>query len=189
MGEKINIGNNVFVYPMATTIVGTHVKGKVNFMTVGFISRVNSTPPLIGISIAKCHYTPKGINKNKSFSVNFPSKEMMEVTDYCGFVSGANVDKSGLFDVFYGELDTAPMIAECPLNLECKLVKTLEFPTNYLFIGEIAGAYSEEQYMTDDKPDVVKMEPLVFTMTDNRYWTIGEYAGKVWECGKDFRKG
>ena len=46
---------------------------------------------------------------------------MMEKTDFCGLVSGRDIDKAALFDVFYGELKTAPMITECPLSLECRL--------------------------------------------------------------------
>jgi flavin reductase (DIM6/NTAB) family NADH-FMN oxidoreductase RutF len=130
LGEKINIGNNVFVYPMPVTLVGTQVEGRVNFMTVGWISRVNANPPYIGIGINKNHYTARGILENKGFSVNFPSADMVKKTDYCGIVSGRKEDKSKLFEVFYGKFETAPMIKECPLNLECGLVETMEFPTN-----------------------------------------------------------
>ena len=76
------------------------------------------------------------------------------------------------------------MIKDCPLTLECKLVETVEFPTNYFFVGEIVEAHSEDRYMTDGKVDVKKANPLVFTMPDNRYWNIGDYAGKAWGSGK-----
>ncbi|OEU43287.1 flavin reductase [Methanosarcina sp. Ant1] len=183
LGEKINIGNNVFVYTMPVTLVGTQVEGRVNFMTVGWISRVNANPPYIGVSINKNHYTAKGILENGSFSVNFPSSDMVKKTDYCGIVSGRKEDKSKLFDVFYGKIETAPMIKECPLNLECRLVDTIEFPTNYFFVGEILAAYSEEQYLTLGKPDIEKMELLLLTMPDNCYWTIGDYKGEAWKTG------
>ena len=187
MGKKINIGNNVFVYPMPVTLVGTQVEGRVNFMTVGWISRVNANPPYIGIGINKNHYTTKGIMENGGFSVNFPSSDMVEKTDYCGIVSGRKEDKSKLFEVFYGKFETAPMIKECPLNLECGLVETMEFPTNYLFVGEILAAYSEEQYMTDGKLDIEKMKPLLLTMPDNSYWTVGDYKKPAWKTGMSLK--
>ena len=81
----------------------------------------NASPPMLGIGIHRPHYTTGGILENKTFSVCFPSSKMAEKTDYCGLVSGKKVDKSELFDVFYGNLNTAPMIAECPLCLECRL--------------------------------------------------------------------
>ena len=105
LGEKINIGNNVYVYPMPVTLVGAQVEGKANFMAVGWVSRVNANPPYIGISINKNHYTTKGILENGSFSVNFPSADMVKKTDYCGIVSGRKEDKSKLFEVFYGKIE------------------------------------------------------------------------------------
>lgn len=187
MGEKTSIGNNVFVYPMPVTLVGTEFEGRANFMAVGWVSRVNANPPYIGIGINKNHYTVKGILENRSFSINFPSADMVEKTDYCGIVSGRKEDKSKLFEVFYGKFEAAPMIKECPLNLECGLVETMEFPTNYFFIGEILAAYSEEQYLTEGRPDMEKMKPLLLTMPDNSYWTTGEYKGAAWEIGRSLK--
>ncbi|AAM03781.1 TPA: flavin reductase family protein [Methanosarcina acetivorans] len=184
MAEKIKINNNVFIYPMPVTLLGANVKGKANLMALGWVSRVNANPPMLGVGVNKSHYTPEGIAENGSFSVNFPYSGMVKKTDYCGLVSGEKVDKSGLFEVFYGELKTAPMIKECTLNLECRVVETLEFPTNYFFVGEIIAAYSEEQYLIQGKPDIKKMDPLLLTMPDNSYWTVGDYAGAALKTGK-----
>ncbi len=169
---------------MPVTLLGTNVKGKANFMALGWVTRVNASPPMIGAGVRKSHYTPEGIKENKNFSINFPAAEMIRETDYCGLFSGKNTDKSNMFEVFYGELETAPMIKECTLNLECKLVETLEFPTHYFFVGEITGAYSEEQYLTQGRPDIKKMDPLLLTMPDNNYWIVGDYAGAAWKIGK-----
>src|SRR5665811_456265 len=87
--------------------------------------------------------------------------------------------------VFYGSLKTAPMIKECPVNLECRLIQTVPLPTNALFIGEIVGAYADGRVLKDGKPDFVKIDPLFLTMPDNRYWTLGKYAGDAWSAGKN----
>ena len=113
---------------------------------------------------------------------------MIERTDYCGLVSGKNEDKSSLFDIFYGPLQTAPMIQECPLSLECRLLNSVKHPTNTFYIGEIVASYTEEQYLTAGKPDIRKMNPLLLTMPDNRYWTVGEYAGDAWSAGKKLKR-
>ena len=116
--------------------------------------------------------------------MNIPSADRVVETDYCGIFSGRKVDKSRLFEVFYGALGTAPMIAECPLCLECKLGDIHELPSNDLFIGEIIGAYTEESYLTGDQLDVRKMTPMVLTMPDNNYWAIGEHLAKAYSVGK-----
>lgn len=186
--KKVDIGTNTFVFPMPVTLLGSQVNAKPNFMALGWLTRVNADPPMIGVGVGRHHYTIKGIEEAKTFSINFPSADMMEVTDYCGILSGEKVDKGGLFDVFYGKFKTAPMIEECPLCMECKLIQTIKFPTNTFFIGEILGAYANEGCLTDGRPDIKKMDPLLLTMPDNRYWKVGDYAGKAWGSGKDYKK-
>jgi len=172
--------------PMA--LVGSVVDKKANFMAVGWVSRVNFNPPMIAVALGKSHYTNIGIHKNKAFSVNIPGIGLMEKVDYCGLVSGEKIDKSQIFDIFYGDLPDAPMIQQCPLCMECKLVNTMDLPSNTLFIGEIIETYTEERYLTEGKPDIKKINPFTLTMPDNNYWKVGENAGKAWSIGKDFRK-
>jgi flavin reductase (DIM6/NTAB) family NADH-FMN oxidoreductase RutF len=109
---------------------------------------------------------------------------MVEKVDYCGIVSGRKADKAGIFEVFYGEQKTAPMIDDCPICMECKVFDTIELPTNYLIIGQITAAFAEEECLTDNRPDVQKIDPLTLTMPDNRYWKVGKHAGTAWEAGK-----
>jgi flavin reductase (DIM6/NTAB) family NADH-FMN oxidoreductase RutF len=181
--EKIQIGPNFFI-PMPVVLVGTQVSGKANFMTVGWCSRANANPPMIACGIGNHHYTAGGIAETKTFSVNIPSTGLLEKCDYCGLVSGKNSDKSGIFNVFYGSLKTAPMIRECPVTIECRLVQAVPLPTNTLFIGEIAGVYADGEVIKDGKPEFPEIDPLFLTMPDNRYWTLGKYAGDAWSAGK-----
>jgi flavin reductase (DIM6/NTAB) family NADH-FMN oxidoreductase RutF len=182
---RISIGTNVFVYPNPVALLGAMVEGKVNFMALGWVSRVNADPPWIGVGVYRGHHTAKGIRETGTFSVNVPSADLMEAVDYCGLVSGSKTDKSGVFECFFGELKTAPLIAACPLCLECRLVQTVELPTNDWFIGEIVSAWAEETCLTGGKPDIRKINPLLLTMPDNRYWTVGPEAGKAWSAGAE----
>lgn len=184
--EKQQIGNNFFI-PMPVVLMGTQVNGKDNFMAVGWCARVNGNPPMMAFGIAKNHYTPKGVEENKTFSINIPSVDLVEKTDYCGIFSGANTDKSKVFSVFHGSLNGAPMIRECPVTLECRLVQDVSLPTHHLFIGEIAGVYADGKVIRDGKPDFPAIDPLFLTMPDNRYWTLGKHAGDAWSAGKNFR--
>jgi flavin reductase (DIM6/NTAB) family NADH-FMN oxidoreductase RutF len=109
------------------------------------------------------------------------------VTDYCGIVSGSKVDKSGLFDVFYGELKAAPLIETCPINIECKVAETLELPTNTFFVGEVLNIFSKEEFLTGGKPDVKKVKPFLLTMPDNRFWLVGDNVGRAWKDGAAYR--
>jgi flavin reductase (DIM6/NTAB) family NADH-FMN oxidoreductase RutF len=185
---KIIVDKNVFCLPWTQTLLGSHVNSKVNFMALDWLTRVNYQPAMLGICVNKGHATNEAICTNKEFSVNVPSSDMVAITDYCGVVSGKNTDKSGLFEVFYGELKKAPMISACPLAIECKLVQAVDLPTNTFFIGEIRNIYSEEQYLEDGKPDPKKMRPFLLTMPDNRFWALGEQVGNAWKDGVKFKE-
>ena len=89
-----------------------------------------------------------------------------------------------VFKTFYGELKTAPKVKECSLSLECKFIDRVDLPTNIFFIGEIIASYTDEKYLTDGKLDIKKMNPLLLSMPDNSYWTVGKYVGKAWSIGK-----
>ncbi len=80
------------------------------------------------------------------------------------------------------------MIEECPLNLECNLIKKLSpGGTDDIYIGRIVETYCGKEFMTKGKPDVEKMETFVFTMNDNRYFSLGNVIGKAWNDGKKFK--
>lgn len=174
--------NNIYL-PMPMSIVGTKVKGKENFMAAGWVVRVNAKPPMIGIGIGKNHFTTSGIIENDEFSIAFPHRKMLLKTDYVGIVSGERVDKSEIFDTFYGKLENAPLIREAPLNLECKVMETIEMPTNYFFIAEIIGAWSKDEFLNNGKPSLKKMDLFYLTMPDNKFWSTGEEIGNAWHDG------
>ena len=188
--NKTKIGAKTFLYPMPAVLVGAQVDGKPNYLTVAYCGIVQHSPPMIAVTLGRSHHTNQGIRANGTFSVNIPSSGMAEVTDYVGLYSGAKVDKTALFQNFYGQLETAPMIGECPLNLECKLVKTVDFGgMNEIFIGEIVEAYAVEGILTDGLPDIKKLNPIVFSMHDNNYWAVGEHLGRAWSIGKGYKPG
>ena len=183
--EKKQIGAKPFLYPMPTVLIGVNVGGKSNFLTVAYCNMICSSPPLISVALGKTHYTNPGIKENGTFSVNIPSTEMVKITDYCGLVSGSKVDKSKFFNIFYGKLETAPMIRECPINMECRAIQILEFSYNEIFIGEIVESYAEERYLTDDLPDIKKIDPIIFSMNDRNYWKVGEHVAKAYSIGRE----
>jgi flavin reductase (DIM6/NTAB) family NADH-FMN oxidoreductase RutF len=69
------------------------------------------------------------------------------------------------------------MIAECPINIECRLSQIVELPTHGLFVGEIVAAYGEERFLIDGQPDIRKINPLFLTLPDRRYCAFGKQVG------------
>jgi flavin reductase (DIM6/NTAB) family NADH-FMN oxidoreductase RutF len=180
---KMKLGVKNCLYPMPATIVGALVNSKPNYATIAHVGIMELTTISLGMN--KSHYTNQGIKENKTFSVNIPSEEMVKKTDYCGLVSGKNQDKANLFKTFYGPLKTAPLIEECYLNMECQLVKTVDFPTHDVFVGKIAETYCDEKVLTDGIVDLSKLRPLLFSMNDRSYWRIGNKIAKAWNVGNE----
>jgi flavin reductase (DIM6/NTAB) family NADH-FMN oxidoreductase RutF len=180
--KKIKIGNNPYLLPMPMVIVGSSIGKRPNFMAVAWVSRVNAKPALMSIAIGR-HATAQAIQHTGEYSINIPPVDLVKETDLLGIVSGSDFDKSSLFEVFYGSLRKAPMIRQCPVTMECKVVQAVELPVDVLFIGEVVGVWSEERFLSDGNPDVEKVKPFCLTMPDNRYWSVGSEVGRAWHDG------
>ena len=185
--NKIDLGPRVASYPMPVSLIGANVNGKPNFLVAAWFMAAGISPPKVAVALNKMHYTNRGIKENKAFSVCVPSEDMVNATDYCGLVSGAKADKSEVFDVFYGELKMAPMIKQCPVNMGCKLDKVVDNGGHEIFVGEILSTITEERYLTGGAVDLKKVKPFMLSLNDRLYLELGEFKGKAWEVGKDYK--
>ncbi len=187
MVKKVEIKPRAFVCVSPTVLVGVMVDGRPNFITVGLCGAVNATPPMISVSIRPHRYSMKGINQCREFSVNIPSVKQVKETNYCGVVSGANADKTKQcgFNVFYGHLKNAPLIEQCPVNMECKVEHILELGSHLLIVGRVEGTHVSKKCLTDGHPDVTKIQPLIFvTPPPMQYYALGLPAGQAPEPPK-----
>lgn len=182
---KIELGAKNCLYPLPITLIGANVNSKPNYATVAFVGIVGRNS--ISVSMNKARYTNPGIKENKTFSVSIPSVEMAKETDYCGLVSGKDVDKAKLFETFYGKLETAPMAKECPINMECRLIQTVDFARGEVFIGEIVETYVSEQYLVEGLVDFAKVHPILFVMEGRGYWRLGDRFANAWEIGEELK--
>ncbi len=169
---------------MPVFLIGAVVNNKANFMPAAWVSRVNSNPNIMAVSLSPQRYTYQGVKEHKAFSINVPNANLVAKTDYCGSVSGRNTDKSVSFDVFYGENKNVPMIQECPICAECKIIQKVSLPDHELLIAEIINIYVNEKCLTNKIPDIAKIKPFIFNMADNNYWMDGKSLGRAGNLGK-----
>jgi len=187
---KILMGPKTLLYPMPVILVGTHVDEKPNFMAVAWCGIANGEPPMVSVAIRHTRHTHKGVMQNLTFSVNIPSTDMVRETDYCGLVTGAKVNKVEVchFRVFYGKLGNAPLIEQCPVNLECKVMHILDLGSHSLVVGRIKETYISETCATDGKPDFNKIKPLTYvTQPARHYQTLGEVVAKAFNIGRKLK--
>jgi flavin reductase (DIM6/NTAB) family NADH-FMN oxidoreductase RutF len=188
---KTQLGAFPLLYPIPIVLVGATVEGRANFATLGQCGLMGVNPALVYVSSHRNHHTNQGILEHSTFSLNLPHTGMLALTDYCGTVSGLEVDKGALFDVFYGELGSAPMIRECPVNLECQAIEEFSVEHRQIFVGRVVQAYVDEGLVEErDGQRVIaglgQLDPIIYAL-DNRYYRIGEPIGVGYQEGKGFR--
>ena len=180
-----------WLFPNPTVLVGTVVDGKPNIAPYAWCGITGGEPPTLSVGIRHSRYTLQGIYQNHTFSVNIPSVDIITETDYCGMTSGAKADKAKDcgFNVFYGTLDKAPLIEQCPLNLECEVLHMLNVGIHTLVIGKIVETHVSENCLTDGQPDIMKIKPFVYSRGPTaRYNAVGDVLGQAFSAGKSLKK-
>jgi flavin reductase (DIM6/NTAB) family NADH-FMN oxidoreductase RutF len=184
--DKILLGPMPYMSVMPTLLVGANVKGKANYMTAAWATVACMAPPMVCVAINKMRYTAQGIEENKTFSLNVPSVDQVVETDHCGLVSGSAEDKSRVFSSFFGKLKTAPMAKECPVNIECTLFKSVDCGSHLLYIGKIVEIHADPSCVTNGKPDVKKVNPILYTHAS--YYDVGNLVDNAFSAGKNYQK-
>ena len=187
---KILMGPQTLIYPMPAFLVGANIDDKPNFMAVAWGGIANGEPPMISVAIRHHRYTHKGIKQNLTFSVNVPSTDLIMEVDYCGLVSGAEVNKAEVcqFKVFYGKLNSAPLIEQCPINLECKVLHILDLGSHSLIVGRIEETHISDSCLTNGKPDVNKIKPIIYAKDPvKQYLALGQVIAKAYSIGQELK--
>jgi flavin reductase (DIM6/NTAB) family NADH-FMN oxidoreductase RutF len=183
---KKNLGEVNALYPMPVVLVGTEVEGIINYINIAHVGIIDMNT--ISLSMAKFHHSNKGIKENKTLSINIPSDDMVIEADYVGLVSGSKVDKSQVFESFYGKLKGAPMIKNAPISMECEVVDIIDMPNHDVFLVRPKNTYCEEEILSDGKIDMAKVKPMFFDMHQKKYWKLGEGFANCWSIGNKDKK-
>lgn len=177
--KKVEKAATAILAPVPVVMVSCEAAGfRRNIITLAWVGTICSDPPLVSISIRPERYSHAIISESKDFVINVPSSAMLQVTDYCGAVSGREVDKysqTGLTAV-PGKLVKAPLIEEAPLNIECRVKQIIPLGTHDLFIAEVLLAHVNGDYLNEkEQLDLDKMQGVVYG--SGRYYEVGRALG------------
>ncbi|NLK26339.1 MAG: flavin reductase family protein [Euryarchaeota archaeon] len=173
---------------MPVVVMGANVKGRPNYCTVAWATMIDDEPPVIGLVLGKGRKTMEGVLENETFSVNVPDCQLAPEVDHCGLVSGRKEDKSEVFSPFYGSLGTAPMARECPVNIECRLKEVVELEATDLVMGDIMEVYVNGDCMEGNRPDILRLDPLLYAMPGGPYFALGDKVADAFKVGKGYKK-
>jgi len=189
---KKSLGANTFAMPAPVWVVGTYGEnGDPNIMTAAWGGICCTTPPCVAISLQKIRASYTNILKNKAFTISIPSHEHVVEVDYVGIDSGKNIDKFAVTKLtpVRSEVVNAPYVGEFPLVLECKLLHIVEIGLHVQFIGEIIDVKAEESVLGENGlPTADKVNPFLFSPTEHKYYSIGEFLEKSHSIGLKLRK-
>lgn len=186
---KKSLGAKPIVYPTPVFLVGSYDEnGVANIMNAAWGGLCSSNPPSVAVSIRQERHSYDNIIQKKAFTINIPSTDQAEVADYFGLVSGGKCDKvkfSGVA-VEQAEFVDAPMLNDCPLVLECRLIATHDLGVHTQFVGEIIDVKIEEGCLDSaGQPDIRLVDPLLFAPGNRAYFAVGDFVGQAFAVGKD----
>ena len=172
-------GTQLAPVPVVLVGCGNGKEFKNNLITVAWAGTVCSNPPMVAVAIRPERYSRGLIETLGEFTVNIPTASMAKEVDYCGIVSGRDVDKFEKcgFTAIAGSKVSAPIVAEMPLALECKTSHTLKLGSHILYIGEIVAVQANSDLIDGSGHfDIEKADLLAYA--HGNYFTLGEAIGK-----------
>jgi flavin reductase (DIM6/NTAB) family NADH-FMN oxidoreductase RutF len=176
------------VYPSpAALITSVDAAGKANIITLGEVFNVSIREPVIlGIAIRPATYSHGLISESRQFVVNLPSAAIMEKVDRCGTVSGRSCpDKFAEFGLtpIPSTKVRPPSIEECPVNIECELLRRITVGDHDLFLGTVVAARVDSDKLGESGELLTEsLDPLIYITGE--YWSIGERIGKLGYAAK-----
>lgn len=167
------------LYPVPAVMVSCGREGKTpNIITIAWAGTICSDPAMVSISVRKERYSHNIIKDTGEFVINLVNKRLVRSTDYCGVMSGRDVDKFKETRLTPQESRyvKAPGIKESPVNIECKVVDVKELGSHDMFIAKVLGVTIDNQYMDDRGKFNLNASGLV-SYSHGEYFELGKKLG------------
>jgi len=179
-----------FMVPLPATMLSCQKPGETpNIITLSWVGVLCSEPPQIGVGIRPSRFSHSIVKESGEFVINLPDESQAFATDYCGHVSGRRSDKFAdcSLTAEKGSVVAAPIIKECPINIECKVTHSLMLGSHELFVGEIVAIQVDEKCV-DEKGHIItaNAKPFVYIPGTREY--LGGFDRLLGRGGFSLRK-
>ncbi len=179
MGKQIWKPGNM-IYPLPAVMVSTADKsGKANIITVAWTGTVCTNPAMLYISVRPERYSYGLLKDSGEFVVNLTTEKLKKATDWCGVRSGRDVDKWEAMHLTQGKaskLQYAPIIEECPVNIECTVTEVKELGSHHMFLAKVEAVQVGEEYL-DEKGRLQLGKAGLLAYSHGEYLTLGKSLG------------
>ena len=167
------------LYPVPAVMVSCGRPGeKPNIITVAWTGTVCSDPVMVSVSIRKERYSYGIIMDTGEFVINLTTEKLCRATDFCGVKSGRDVDKFSEMKLTPAKASvvTCPVIAESPVNLECRVTQTLDLGSHTMFLAEVVAVDVSSRYI-DEKDRLDLNSTGLMTYSHGEYFGLGRKIG------------
>lgn len=183
MPNKINKqiwqpGTMLAPVPAVLVGCGDGDQAKYNLLTVGWTGIVCSEPPMLSISVRPERFSHGLICQTGEFTVNIPSAKLAPAVDFCGVTSGRDTDKFAVRHLtpIPGSKVKAPVVAECPLAMECRVTQHLKLGSHDLFIANILAVQVDDS-LVDEKQRLNLDKAGILAYAHGHYYELGRCLG------------
>ncbi len=167
------------IYPVPAVMVSCgDIDGEKNIITVAWTGTINTNPPMTYVSIRPERHSYEMIKKTGEFVINLVTENLAYACDFCGVRSGKDVDKFSEMKLtpFKGNVVSAPLIYESPVNIECKVKEIVKLGSHDMFIGEVVSVSVSDEYMDETgKFHFNKSKPICYS--HGGYFGLGKQLG------------
>ncbi|MBI4297782.1 MAG: flavin reductase family protein [Chloroflexi bacterium] len=156
---------NTVLYPVPLVIVVCGTLEKPNLLAVNRIASVAAEPPQVAMSLRRGRYSMGLIQEGGEFTVNLPTPALLSAIHLIGTTTGRDTDKVARTGLALSPAAKvkAPLVAACPINIECRLTHTIDLRSHLLFIAEVVAVHAEESVLNHKgEIDYRRCNPLVY---------------------------
>ena len=180
---------SVLLAPVPPTLVTCGTMEHPNVLTVAWTGVLATHPPMTYISVRPTRYSYDIIREHQEFVINLPTSSMMQATDFCGVRSGRDTDKFAVCGLTPEPAQTvqAPLIAQCPVSLECHVTSMKELGTHTVFEAEITGVNVEEAFL-DSKGKLNLQQCGLLAYAHGEYFSLGRKLGNFGDSVRKKKK-
>ena len=176
--SKVKFRGGTLLAPVPPVMVSCGTMEESNILTVAWTGILNTVPPKTYIAVRPSRHSYQMIKERGEFVLNLTPASLVRAADYCGTYTGAKVDKFKKCRLTKAEAEevSAPMIAECPLSLCCRVTEIKPMGSHDLFFADIVSVYAEDTLL-DDKGKLHLSRAGLTAYAHGEYFALGKRIG------------
>lgn len=168
------------IYPLPAVLVSCgETEEEKNLLTVAWTGTICSDPAMCYISVRKERHSHAILKRTGEFVINLTTRALCRATDWCGVRSGRDYDKFKEMNLtpLWAKHVKAPLVAESPVAIECRVKQVLELGTHDMFIAEVVGIEVDPQYINPETGKFELERADLVAYSHGEYYTLGEKIG------------